>query len=236
MHIVSSFTDYYDSAIGFGGVDKSIVYVRNKKETEERRYMYGNNQRLSRNRHLYYDTFLVFFCGKYYGGLRVEVRVPDDLYTPAYRSTVVFFYDFDKARAFLSNFGVELDDKPSKWYRHNVYTVMTNPEKHKKELLKEGEDEPDNPIRVRTNYKLIENARLADFNFQSVFDPFAAFQELQMYVSNTDLGETKEPKPIDDDIMRDMKGFDEMSFRQTSPGDKKRRRKENKLRKRNKNA
>ena len=78
------------------------------------------------------------------------------------------------------------------------------------------------------------NARLADFEFQSVVDPYTAFQELSMYLGGV-LGRPEmEHAPIPDDAMRDMKGFDEQSFKQIAPGDKKRKRRANRERKRKK--
>ena len=46
MYIVSKFHDYYDTAIGYGGVDKSIVYNRKTKYIDikaDSKYLHNNH-------------------------------------------------------------------------------------------------------------------------------------------------------------------------------------------------
>ena len=67
--------------------------------------------------------------------------------------------------------------------------------------------------------KMIFNASLKDYEFFRVVEPYTAFQEIQMFMSN--LAVPLKPIPeIPDKIMVDIKGFDKWSFRKM-PKDKK---------------
>ena len=78
---------------------------------------------------------------------------------------------------------------------------------------------------------LIINPVLKELGFQRAVDPYTAFQEISMYMGGV-LGRPEMVHdPIPNDAMRDMKGFDEFSFKQQSPGQKKARRKLNRIRK-----
>ena len=70
----------------------------------------------------------------------------------------------------------------------------------------------------------VTNPRLSDLGFASVKDPFAAYQEVNMFL-NGPLVQREDPLQITDSIvLRDAKGFDDKSFKQISPGKKARRR------------
>jgi hypothetical protein len=62
--------------------------------------------------------------------------------------------------------------------------------------------------RSRLVHKTVINARLKDLHFFRVFDPARAFQEIGMYIGGV-LGQQARPvRDIDDETMRDIKGFD----------------------------
>ena len=79
------------------------------------------------------------------------------------------------------------------------------------------------------------NPKLADYSFYRFFDAHSCFQKIQTYFSNflTKLDESVTTTG-DDKILAKQKGFDEMSFRTMAPGKKKLNRKENRLKKRQK--
>ncbi|HZH98806.1 MAG TPA: hypothetical protein VEX38_07525, partial [Fimbriimonadaceae bacterium] len=81
--------------------------------------------------------------------------------------------------------------------------------------------------------RVIRNPRLASLGFQRVLDPFAAFQEIAMYLGSALTAEDTAPRTVGDDrIIAQAKGFDEQSFRTSAPGQKKMQRSENRKRKR----
>ena len=73
----------------------------------------------------------------------------------------------------------------------------------------------------KTNMRL--NPRLSDFGFARVLDPFTAYQELRMWLSNLTNPEKPIPYVSDQDMLL-AKGFDKFSFRK-DPGGKKRKNK-----------
>ncbi|HWD38418.1 MAG TPA: hypothetical protein VG944_06190 [Fimbriimonas sp.] len=88
-------------------------------------------------------------------------------------------------------------------------------------------NDPSSPITVW------KNPRLADSGFISVMDPFTAFQEISVYLSNvlTNI-ERSEPTTGGDQVVLTQKGFDPVtSFRQGAPGQKKLNRAQNRARK-----
>jgi hypothetical protein len=68
------------------------------------------------------------------------------------------------------------------------------------------------------------NERLEQFGFQKRVDPYAAYQELAMYLAGPLAGQEDPGQEIGDEILASMKGFDERSFRMDSPGKKGERR------------
>lgn len=62
-------------------------------------------------------------------------------------------------------------------------------------------------------YYVSSNVELKQYGFQSVVPPYQAYQEISMYFGGP-LAVPMKPIPeMDDDTMRDSKGFDKFSFR-----------------------
>ena len=82
-------------------------------------------------------------------------------------------------------------------------------------------------IRYRiSGYKIVMtlNPILKDLNFHTQLDPYTCYQEIAMYVSGVlGVGE-KEIIKISDVEKRNKAGFDDVSFKQVSPGKKFKRR------------
>ena len=67
------------------------------------------------------------------------------------------------------------------------------------------------------------NPRFADYKLQSVFDPWTAYQEIDMYLNNQ-LAVNMEPTlERSQELIRDSKGFDDWSFKQKGPKARKRK-------------
>ncbi len=69
------------------------------------------------------------------------------------------------------------------------------------------------------------NANLSRYNFQSVMDPYTAYQELSMYLGNQMADTQMVPAPMTDELKIHAHGFDKWSFR-THPEDSKKRKRE----------
>ena len=74
------------------------------------------------------------------------------------------------------------------------------------------------------NITTVTNVCLEDLDFDRVVDPVQAYQQLELFLNNT-LVKPVEIQEPDDKLKRDMHGFDALSFKQTSPGKKAKRKK-----------
>lgn len=72
------------------------------------------------------------------------------------------------------------------------------------------------PVVVVTDREVVLNPRLRDWRFASRLDPYAAWQELSMFLGNTlILDAPPPPRPIDDGLKAHAHGFDGQSFKNT---------------------
>jgi hypothetical protein len=72
------------------------------------------------------------------------------------------------------------------------------------------------PIIVVTDSVVVVNPSLREYHFAKHLDPYAAWQELSMYLGNTLLLDAQPPpRPIDDTLRAHTHGFDKSSFRNT---------------------
>ena len=81
-------------------------------------------------------------------------------------------------------------------------------------------------------YAVLRNPCLKDLDFVRVMDPFTAYQEIAMFLGGVMAEQDKAPlRTGSDEVIAQQKGFDEWSFRTSSPGQKKTNRKVNRERK-----
>jgi hypothetical protein len=71
--------------------------------------------------------------------------------------------------------------------------------------------------------QLILHPKLEDLEFGSVKDAYSCYQDIRSYVTGVLTKEGIEPRPIDDQIKRDLGGFDDHSFKRTEHPRKARR-------------
>jgi hypothetical protein len=72
------------------------------------------------------------------------------------------------------------------------------------------------PIVVVTDAEVTVNARLLDWGFGARRDPYAAWQEISVYLGNN-LAQAaqRRPRPVTDELKAHAHGFDRQSFRNT---------------------
>lgn len=241
MRIVSDFKDYYD-CIQKIAQDRSYTWVRKQKEITAKWFDTGY-------RIWTFETRIIGFCGKlypcakyYYGGDKDETTGVID------RTKSKTFYCFD---SLMTGYQKDAPkqykdlDKRSKekdfWLRS--YTIT-----HLKTFFKKSDEiasskdwtylfvDNKTPCFVynpdhRFNNNIILNGSLKEWEFYRIFEPNTAFQELTMYLGSAlCLNSETTPKykgmklnnDISDKDMRDIKGFDDKSFK-TPKGKKKRR-------------
>lgn len=206
MRVISKFKDYYDSVQMYGQDD--LIYLRTTKiESFKTRLLWG----MSLNHKSYYDmsTFIVKFCGNYYKGIRVKSHDRKDS----------FFYSEDSIKHFLTNIGISITlnyrwdkrDCIGKYFNLIDYpTIITN--------------EPivvfDTTYTPQISTNIIINPELRKYEFEKVKDPFTAYQEIFMFLSNK-----ANPEPTMIEVSDKVKAIkaghgDKYSFRKTKVGEK----------------
>jgi len=260
MRIISKFRDYYDTAMGYG-IDKTIIYVRNEKEWEPKDTgdkivltdLIGKLEQIMPHGrfpgfdfHLY--NILLGFCGKLYPLYIIEEE-PITI-CPTIKGVVDSILLRLKSKKDKANFIERFINS-----KRDVFNIY-RPDPIQNNLRKfENKVENTNaipaffllksPIFYWSNYNTIDiagnvvkkaktiytNVCLKELNFQKIMNPYVALQELSMFIGGV-LGNIEQPPQITDDkVLRDSKGFDNMSFKQKSPG-KKANRAKNKANKR----
>lgn len=210
MLIVSKFHDYYDSA-AMNGVDKSVVYNRNPV-ISALNYKHEFSIQYTGYRNLEYEIvpFLIGFCGKIFVGFQLfKIKL-------GYKIELLdTTYDLDMITRRISEMAGNI--KPWHLSRINdVYHRFNDSDKYFKYFL-----EYNAPIfyagTVKTDnvyeYKIIVNPCLKNFRFYVIKNVWAAFQEIQQFISESLLMNKKE-NPVSDEIKIISHGFDKKwSFR-----------------------
>jgi hypothetical protein len=240
MRIASRFRDYYD-CVQAAGQDQSLVYVRNeivegmgdirdaylaREETKRKvfgsgRYSYGYNL-------FHKDMYIVGFCGKLYSVISLYVQHGDKPVLCHSAKDVMAFVRANFSKKEIAAFEKK---EERKWRGWQVPTTIEGFEGHF-EAFDNISIDPDffkHPIFVfdcqydytNKQFSIMWNACLRPYEFFRVLDPYTAFQELQMWLSNIAAPQEHIP-PVSDIDMVEAKGFNEWSFRQP-PGKKKNR-------------
>jgi len=261
MFIISKYKDYYDGVAGSVGIDKKIVFERKEQEIQlKRNEMFMLNHKLPWRDAIWskptkkepeFSPFFIIFCGKLYVGYCFKWY--EKINNFHYKEKIEFEYDknkiFEKIEFYLAqkrlfNCTANIKEKKAKFY--SKYDQLNSSEQfsnlciqYKTPIITFS----DKKIRseyysydVRDKIQIINiNSKLNDFKFYKVFDAFNTFQELSMYIGNVLTNPETNIIEIDEKYRMTQRGMDKTSFRQIAPGQKKQQRKQNKLRKKNKN-
>lgn len=234
MLIISKFHDYYDSAIG-EGIDKTVVYQRNTVEIEKGP-TYGidlgwgglnlmgdvltkNNNRIKIG-DVCHKWFTVGFCGKIYVGLEELEVIEKANGIHRLKTKTNIYYGQDCLIPFSENKSKRIYDYRGSYRETEEYIRIL----HEKEMT-EIFFQFDVPVFVVFNKERVFrsdlessdcnlNPRLKDFEFFKVKDTYAAFQEIQSFISGV-LGTNRDPVSIPTDKEKILShGFDnKWSFR-----------------------
>lgn len=228
MRIVSNYHDYYDCVqsidqdrtLIFSRVKKSVFYER-KKEFPFNYPIIGNY----RTKSLTLMDYSVGFCGKIYPIVKLQ---KPGLETFSQECLEKWCFNIDDVDKFVSeNFRRthidlynEKEPNSSKYekqgwawgHRRKFFLDFFNKIDSKK--AEEIFDKEKCPIFVvdYAEKSITFNDCLNDFEFYRLFDPYQAFQEISMYLSNIAIPQKPIPE-ISDEILAQAKGFDKFSFR-----------------------
>lgn len=233
MRIISKFKDYYDSVQSYGQ-DPNLVYLR---QSATFRINFGDWPELAELKSPFMDAdvcqlraVLLAVCGRlhrFYAPTSIHFNVEVST-SPA--KLPLIFSEETLRDALITEVGEEYAQELLKYNSVIVHKEIG-------ERLHQFVNAPVALIIPEMHYmsnsaQLITNPRLANFDFQSIFEPFACYQEIAMYLANQLAQPDIAPlRTGDDETIARAKGFDEKSFRTAAPGNKKLNRKQNRERK-----
>ncbi len=168
--------------------------------------------------------FTVAFCGKLYRGITINTlqhrNVLDEWVSNC-------FYDAESYTEQMRRYSLKYTDKRSRSYSWDKFPKGSPLCKDEVEEYFSASDidhisffaECGYPIAVchhvmsETGMTVTFDTALKDYKFFKVFDPYTAFQELDMFISGVMTREGNPMAGISDTDLRDKHGFDKMSFK-----------------------
>ena len=231
LKIYSKFHDYYDSVLKFSQ-DDDCVYMREPKE-----YRFDENMAeiKSSGTIRYYmneELFFIGFCGKIYPVFQhifddklenFHIGIDNEILIEKIKNchTDKRIYRYDNLSSPCLERLLGLETEKYNWFKNRKFT---NPFTLEDFFLKY-----EIPVFVFKNFidgqkrkwVLETNPCLKDYDFQRIFDPYSAFQEIYMFF-NSVLTNVKTPKmPVGSDkVIAESKGFDKWSFRKIGENSK----------------
>jgi len=227
MLIVSKFRDYYDSAVGHSGIDKTIVYDRviksspsyyleRLKDSGELTYWLTNQFHIAYRDDKRSELLFLGFCGKIYVIMLYSKDYNDDVHVYVGEDIILFLHPkpnikdsrFQAIKNIIDKYHLKTDN--SVFVRDNVPYFVEHIAGDKWMLetgLNEGSDKA----------KMILNPKLSDFDFYKIKDAFSTFQDVQNYISGVIGVNTKPMIVVDDKYKIQQHGFDKWSFRNPDP-------------------
>jgi hypothetical protein len=207
MRIISNFHDYYDGAMR-QGMDKTIVYVREKKEIKiGDQYALGYH---SRSTGYYAELHLLGYCGKIYHVFQI---VNDKTNESA------FYYDYEDFKKDGLRLGAisKWDVERKKWWPSQFQKFQDQSLTQALEIFHTSQV----PLFLISlshgtggrGQLLTLNPSLKKLDFQKIKDVYTAYQDIFQYVAGVlNQPEVKMVKITDKDKIH-KHGFDKWSFR-----------------------
>jgi len=245
MKIVGKdFCDYYDSCLGYG-IDKTIIYQRTIKEYEYGSKLFKETEKLlnvlptyystdyystdyyihkiykNNKKEYYFESGAIGFCGIIYPFVKVFVEIKNAYQT---KSKVIYFYNQDSLTKFLEKIKFKIKNKFGKQlFSKEFFKKLFKQSNNLDIFFKIGNPTwsivpiHDRAKHIQTNYKLVINPKLEDYQFYKVFDSFTAFQEISMFIGGV-LGQVHPmTSTISDEDMKYKKGFGHKYAFKTEP-------------------
>lgn len=227
MRIVSPFTDYYD---GLRSLDRedTPLYVRETTTTDlQALTVRARGDVLAQLGGLWRDDVVppfpdaipdaervvIGFCGRAFAGIRAFGEVCFDLDEVL---ALVEVRVVDRGERRIMREQLE-GTSTSRWRQGlNRATWQRHVERRRVDVGPAPFIALRAPVVVVTDRNLVVNPCLRDHGFARQVDPYAAWQELSMFLGNTLLLDAPPPpRPVDDALKAHAHGFDGQSFRNT---------------------
>ena len=234
MRIISKFKDYYDSVQGVM-YDENITYIRKSEKVDVSDIITFP----------YYHTLLdcelvlIGFCGRIFIVHIFAKPCPYDRHEKVELKHYIKEHNLKAYNVPNGYGGIEVvaDYSLQNTVKFNVENSRYYAERYSKSLnellefsvkieklnLSQKYQTPMFTLRTAGHREVTLNTAptLKDFNFQSQFDPYTAYQEIVMWIGAQAVNEYP-PQITDNIVLRDAKGFDKWSFK-TMKGQKKKR-------------
>lgn len=213
MRLHTDFHDYYDNAVGYG-IDDNVHYNRFTKEVEVKIKLRVDLPPVG------LETYLLGFCGKIYPIVGLK-KLNRSIYECEYD-----YGDYEVIEKYYAYSFEEADKKDREWDEFcRGFSYSNDREKMElKQFFIHWSFQDDSIfLEYKTPVWIVKldrnesfgfiNPKLKDYSFDRIKDPFTAFQEISMYLSNI-LVEQKEVAEIEDKFRIEQHGFDlKKSFR-----------------------
>lgn len=238
MRIRSKFQDYYDCGLAYG-IDENIAYIRdtishafefsNGSNTREAQIKETRPVRLLKNsRYGYVAQSRLYFCGKIYPfyvySVEKDTKKRDAFGSPIIERWLEYVWTPEKAEEVFkpisenSMWGDEKRDFENEWTIRNDEVLN---QKFQSPVVLEIIDGPlefgfASSYPHNKGFHIVDHC-LKDIKFQSIIDPYTAFQEISMYLAMLQNPEDKDLDPEATDIEKVRQhGMDEKyGFRKT---------------------
>lgn len=241
MKIITKFKDYYDGC-NYDHSIQSGIYERHTRVIPTNNWIEMSNQLISNNKDAFsLCTGVIGFCGKIYP--YVYFRDGNLSYGEVKTQFIYSYEDFEPIREMLIeregkrnrwhwHYDLLSDKKTDaeNWFKgeFSEVTKSFHYTKNKKNILNLKDIFYENRVpcfavhsRVWTDeferkfkWKIVLNPCLKDYMFYRVFDPYTAFQEIEMFMNNQIVRPDDPPiDPVPDRIKAESHGFNKFSFR-----------------------
>ena len=238
MLIISKFHDYYDSSIGYGGIDKTIIYKREQNIIEyPKSRRGGKDDKYTKLYNQYFKFFddndLIFddreFIDRQYRYYKIVLLICGKIYCCiqlTHKEKNIFLYDYDEVINSIKN---EFGEKVYQNFINykSYYSYSKHPD------IKAFFDIPNtlniSELKIIEYHRLLNspiiqywspfspqiiiNPKLKDIQFYKKIDAFQMFQNIEMFISGVMGSGKKEIIEVDDIAKRDKHGFDYKSFK-----------------------
>jgi len=232
MKIISSFHDYYDTALSYQSGDDSFLFIRKTEELDTKsldltgldfpvkiydKSVYHKEDKSYQ--HTLHEVEILYFCGKIYP-LFCETIYSQKYGFPVYNITKEYFPNIEELEKRLPlNISYFSGHKRDSFYSRVDQKTMH----HKLDTFANKSVNPDIFQRLEAIYFIVQgngytlsitrHPELKPFLKSIKIDPYTAFQEIEMYGSGVLGRKEKTVIEISDEHKRDSKGFDKYSFK-----------------------
>jgi hypothetical protein len=251
VRILSKFHDYYDTALGHG-LDPDRLYSRAPRRLRlEPRFWPGSPAVIPTSKFNWSQrgarSLTLGFCGQHYPlWMPFDWPFDEESLTAHIREASCLTLE----EAIEAQVAADEDREDSRRYRkHWADQLRVRMKDHDRRVREAPEDARpfrflQSPVYAMIAYggswyheagelDIVTNPRLVNLGFERTLDAYSAFQEIAVFLANELARPDDAPLTTGgDDVVARSKGFDEASFRNAKPGQKKLNRQANRLRKR----